>query len=86
VSEMLIPLTTFDKVRNVFDRLFPLPEDFGEATDLIGDLGCDSVDIIELVMDLEETFLISIPDDEAFAWKTVGNIIKSMERSCTLPA
>ena len=39
----------------------------------IDDLGADSLDIVELVMKLEETFDIEIPDDDAEKLKTIGD-------------
>lgn len=41
----------------------------------IDDLGADSLDIVELVMALEETFGVSIPDEEAEGIKTVGDAV-----------
>jgi acyl carrier protein len=41
----------------------------------IDDLGADSLDIVELVMTLEETFDIEIPDDEAEKMQTIGDAI-----------
>jgi acyl carrier protein len=38
----------------------------------VNDLGADSLDIVELVMELEETFELSIPDEELSKLKTVG--------------
>lgn len=43
--------------------------------DLEADLGADSLDRIELQMNLEEKYKIKIPDEEAGKLKTVGNII-----------
>ncbi len=41
----------------------------------VDDLGADSLDIVELVMTLEETFDIEIPDDEAEKMQTIGDAI-----------
>lgn len=40
------------------------------------DLGADSLDIVELVMDLEESFDLEISDAEAEKIKTVGDAVK----------
>jgi acyl carrier protein len=45
----------------------------GEAS-FIDDLGADSLDIVELVMAMEETFEIEIPDEEAEKLKTVQDV------------
>ena len=39
------------------------------------DLGADSLDIVELVMTLEETFDIEIPDDDAEKMQTIADAI-----------
>jgi acyl carrier protein len=41
----------------------------------IDDLGADSLDIVELVMAMEETFDIEIPDDDAEKIQTIGDVI-----------
>lgn len=45
------------------------------------DLDVDSLDAIELIMTLEEEFGISIPDNEAQKFKTVGDIITFIEKT-----
>ena len=44
------------------------------------DLGADSLDIVELIMELEKDFGVSIPDDEAEKLRTVGQAINYIER------
>src|SRR3954466_8463762 len=44
------------------------------------DVGADSLDIVELVMELEEEFEITIPDAQAEKIKTVGEAIDYIER------
>lgn len=42
----------------------------------VNDLGADSLDIVELVMELEDEFDVSIPDEDAEKMKTVGDAVK----------
>jgi acyl carrier protein len=49
-------------------------------THFINDLGADSLDTVELVMELEEEFDISIPDDAAEKIQTVGQAIEFIEK------
>ena len=58
-------------------------EQFGVAKDqvtnetsFINDLGADSLDIVELVMEFEEEFDITIPDEEAEKIQKVGQAIQ----------
>jgi len=44
-------------------------------TSFVNDLGADSLDTVELVMELEEEFDIQIPDDQAEKIKTVGEAV-----------
>ncbi|MFO0966173.1 MAG: acyl carrier protein [Gemmataceae bacterium] len=50
-------------------------EQITDATSFTEDIGADSLDIVELVMELEEEFEITIPDEEAEKIKTVGEAI-----------
>lgn len=40
-----------------------------------GDLRCDDLDTVELVMSFEDEFGVSIPDAEAESWKTIGDVV-----------
>ncbi len=44
-------------------------------TSFINDLGADSLDTVELVMELEDAFDVSIPDEDAEKMQTVGDAI-----------
>ena len=50
-------------------------------TAFIEDIGADSLDIVELVMELEEEFDINIPDDAAEKIQTVGQAISFIEKA-----
>jgi acyl carrier protein len=50
----------------------------GEAS-FIDDLGADSLDIVELVMAMEESFDVEIPDEDAERIQTIGSAIKYLK-------
>jgi len=47
------------------------------------DLGADSLDTVELIMEFEKEFGISIPDDQAEKISTVGDAITHIEAAAT---
>lgn len=50
-----------------------------KETSFITDLGADSLDTVELVMELEEEFDITIPDEKAEEIQTVGQAVAFIE-------
>ena len=54
-------------------------EKVNEQTSFINDLGADSLDTVELVMEFEDEFDLNIPDEEAEKIQTVGDAIKYVE-------
>lgn len=50
-------------------------------TSFINDLGADSLDIVELVMELEEEFDMSIPDEDAEKIRTVGEAVDYIRKN-----
>ncbi|MDO8879829.1 MAG: acyl carrier protein [Coriobacteriia bacterium] len=66
----------YAKVKEVIvDQLSADEDDVSPEASFIDDLGADSLDIVELVMALEDSFSISIPDEEAESIKTVGDAV-----------
>ncbi len=55
-------------------------EQIARSTNFTEDVGADSLDIVELVMELEEEFAITIPDDQAEKIRTVGEAIDYIDR------
>jgi acyl carrier protein len=51
-----------------------------ENSSFLDDLGLDSLDIIELIMEFEEEFDLEIPDKEAEKIKTVGDVIRYLDK------
>lgn len=48
-------------------------------SNILEDLGADSLDVIEMLMTLEEEYGITIPDDKISSVKTVGQIVELIE-------
>ncbi len=69
-----------DKVTDIVcDQLGVPREKVTSETSFINDLGADSLDTVELVMELEEEFDLSIPDEDAEKIQTVGEAINYIE-------
>ncbi len=51
-----------------------------ENSSFVDDLGTDSLDIVELIMALEEEFNLEIPDKDVEKMKTVGDVIKYLDK------
>ena len=67
----------FGKVKDVIVEQLSVDEDDVHVdASFIDDLGADSLDIVELVMALEDSFGVSIPDEEAESIKTVGDAVE----------
>jgi len=69
-------MTVEEKVRKVIaDTLGIKEEKITPESSIIDDLGADSLDTVELVMDLERKFRIEISDEDAEKLRTVQDII-----------
>ncbi|MBN9520268.1 acyl carrier protein [bacterium] len=65
----------------VCEHLAVQKDQVSRKTAFIEDIGADSLDIVELIMELEEEFDIQIPDDQAEKIKTVGEAIDYIENA-----
>ena len=71
----------FEKVRDALASQFELdPASITMDTNLIDDLGADSLDVVELIMELEDEFGIAISDEAAAELYTVGRIVEYIEK------
>ena len=59
----------------IVEQLGATKEEIVPEASFIDDLGADSLDIVELVMAIEETFDIEIPDDDAEKIQTIGDAV-----------
>ena len=70
-----------DKIRAVIAKQLDIPgENITAESKLIDDLKADSLDVVELIMDLEQEYGIEIPDDELPKIQTVGDILTFIEK------
>ena len=71
----------FEKGKSILAQQFELdPESITMDTNLIDDLGADSLDVVELIMSLEDEFGIAISDNDAAQLYTVGRIVDYLEK------
>jgi acyl carrier protein len=71
-----------DKVREIVAERLNVDEDeVTEDAKFIDDLGADSLDIVELIMDLESEFDLEIPDEDAEGISTVGDAVEYIEKN-----
>ena len=59
----------------IVEQLGVTREEVVAKASLVDDLGADSLDVVELVMSMEESFNIEIPDDEAEKIQTIGDAV-----------
>ena len=67
----------FDKIKDIIVEQLDVEEDaVTMEASITEDLGADSLDVVDLVMSIEESFDVEIPDEEVENIKTVGDIVK----------
>ncbi len=69
-----------DKVKAIIVEKLGVDEaDVTESANFTNDLGADSLDTVELIMEFEKEFDVSIPDEDAENIATVGDAIKYLQ-------
>ena len=70
----------FDKIKDIIVEQLDVEEDaVTMEASITDDLGADPLDVVDLVMSIEESFDVEIPDEEVENIKTVGDIVKYIE-------
>ncbi|MFQ6611931.1 MAG: acyl carrier protein [Fidelibacterota bacterium] len=74
-------MSTYDKVKDVIiDKLGVEEEKINLEASFVDDLGADSLDTVELIMQLEEEFGIEIPDEDAEKITTVQAAVDYIDK------
>ena len=72
--------STLDKISDVVaDKLGVEPSKITPDAKFVEDLGADSLDTVELIMQLEDEFNLEIPDEEAEKLTTVGSVAEYID-------
>ena len=72
--------SVLERVSDIVSEQLGVDKDkISPETSFVNDLGADSLDTVELVMELEEEFNISIPDDAAEKIQTVNQAVEYIE-------
>jgi acyl carrier protein len=69
-----------DGVMDVLKNVSRRPIEPSLTSDLVADLGFDSLQVLEVVAELEDRFDISIPPDEVPATRTVADVVDHVAR------
>lgn len=73
---------SFDKVKQIIAEQLSVEESsITMETDLINDLDADSLDVVEMVMEIEQNFNIEIPDEVLKEVKTIKDIVDYIDNN-----
>lgn len=73
-------MSTFERVQKIIcEQLETDSHLVTEDASISGDLGADSLDLVDLSMSIEEEFNLEVPDDVLDHVRTVGDIVKFIE-------
>lgn len=64
----------------VAEKLCKKKEQITLTSNLVEDLGADSLDVVELIMAFEDEFGVTLPDDDIAKMKTVGDVINYINK------
>ena len=75
--------TVFERVRDIVSEQFDLdPESVTEDTNFLSELDADSLDVVELAMNIEDSFGIpEIGEDDIRGIRTVGDLVAYVEKA-----
>lgn len=73
-------MDTYSKVVSIISEQIGILEDtINKDSDIVKDLGADSIDIVQLLMAMEDEFGVTVTEDDADSLKTVGDIVSLID-------
>ena len=73
-------MSTFERVQKIICEQLEIDSHLvTEDASISGDLGADSLDLVDLSMSIEEEFNLEVPDDFLDHIRTVGDIVKFID-------
>jgi len=82
--QIILKMSTIaEKVKQIIVEKLGVDEsEVTNEASFVNDLGADSLDTVELIMEFEKAFDTSIPDDQAEKIQTVGQAVSYLEANC----
>ncbi len=76
--------SVLERVTDIVSEQLGVDKDkISSDTSFVNDLGADSLDTVELVMELDEEFDVNIPDDAAEKIQTVGQAVAFIDENAS---
>ena len=69
----------FEKIRAMICEEYEIDEDEVTPETNLEDLNFDSLDMVEIAMDIEDEFNVEVPDDALEKFQTIGDIVRFLE-------
>lgn len=70
----------FEKIREILCQQLDVEEGVvAMESEIVKDLGADSLDLVDLIMTLEDEFDVEVPEGDVESIKTVGDLVKYVE-------
>ncbi len=75
-------MNTYDKVLELIAEQLGLDvKDIKPESEIVKDLGADSLDVVQMLMTMEEEFSITVPEEDAGNLRTVKDIVDLIEKT-----
>lgn len=72
----------FEKIKKLLAAQINISEDeIKMESDIINDLGADSLDVVEMLMTVESEFNVTVPDEVAMEMKTIKDVVTFIEKN-----
>ena len=75
-------MDTFERIRELLAEQLDIDEDkITMDSDILEDFEADSLDVVDMVMNLEDEFGVEVPDEQIENFHTVGDVVRYVEEN-----